>query len=84
MKATKTTYTVNGCKELCFEIKSDNDAIMVRVAPYYHFVGKNTLYLTEYINGEFNNSEEMTGNFKSLTKTQAVNLAKEFCAYLNH
>lgn len=81
MKATKTTYMVEGCKEPCWEVTDGFS--MVRISPFYHYVGRDTLLVSEYIDGDFNSEEEINGDFASLTASDAVRIAKENCAYLN-
>ena len=81
IEVKKTTYTVDGIQEPCFEV-SDGYA-MVRIAKCYHLLGHDTLYLTEYLDGEWNSSDERDGDFDDLTDFDAKRLAKEFCVYLN-
>ena len=83
MKAKKTSYNVDGCKEPCFEIKSDDGFVLVRLAPYYHYYGKTTIIATEYLDGDFNSREEINEDFESLTKTKAVKIATNYSVYLN-
>lgn len=80
IKVKKTTYMVDGCKEKCFEVT--NGSVMVRIAKLYHFVGRDSLIMKEYIDGEFNSSEEWNGDFDSLTKKDAKRLALQFSIYL--
>lgn len=76
----KTTYEVEGIQEPCFEVS--NGYAMVRIATCYHYLGSNTLYLTEYLDGEYNGSDEWDGDFEELSMYEARKLAKEFSAYL--
>jgi len=76
----KTTYMVDGCEEPCFEV--NNGYAMVRIAKMYHYFGKNTLAMSEYLNGEWNSSDEWEGDFDQLTEYNAMLLAKKFSAYL--
>lgn len=78
--AKKTTYKVDGCNEPCFEVT--DGYTMVRIAKMYHLVGKNTIIITEYIDGEYNSSEEWTGDFDSMTKAKAIQVAKSYSAYI--
>ena len=77
----KTTYDVDGYSEPCFEVT--DGYVMVRIAPCYRLVGANTIFVTEYIDGEFNSREEWKGDFNSLTKQQATMIAKKCSAYLS-
>jgi hypothetical protein len=83
MKAIKTHYTIDGEAIPCYEV--DNEAgVIVRIAPYYHYVGKTTCLLTEFINGEKNSTEEYSYEFDFLNAPEALRLATEFSAYLKH
>jgi len=81
IEVKKTTYLVDGIQEPCYEV-SDGYA-MVRIAKCYHMVGRDTLYLTEYLDGEWNGSDEWDGDFDSLHDFDAKRLAKQFSVYLN-
>lgn len=76
----KTTYEVEGCKEPCYEIT--DGYTMVRIAKCYHYIGENTLYLTAFLDGDYQSSDEWTGDFDKLTKSKALELAKRFSIYL--
>lgn len=78
--AKKTHYCVEGFDEPCFEVS--NGFVTIRIAPYYHYIGANTLMVTEYIDGDYNSSEELRGDFQSLTEADAIRIAKEYSAYL--
>lgn len=81
IEVNKTTYLVEGCQEPCFEVS--DGYTMVRIAKYYHYIGKNTLILSEYIDGEWNSSDEWDGDFDSLSESDAKALAKKYSVYLN-
>ena len=81
IKSEKTTYLVEGVQEPCFEV-TDGFA-MVRIATCYHYLGSNTLYVSVYLDGKWNGSDEITGDFDSLTEKDAIRIAKENCVYLN-
>lgn len=81
IEVNKTTYLVEGCQEPCFEVS--DGYTMVRIAKYYHYIGKNTLILSEYIDGEWNSSDEWDGDFDSLTESDAKALALRYSAYFN-
>lgn len=74
----KTTYEIEGCTEPCFEVS--NGHVMVRISKMYHLIGKDTLCMSSYINGEFNGRDEYIGDFDTLSEHNAITLAKEFCA----
>lgn len=81
IEVNKTTYLVEGCQEPCFEVS--DGYTMVRIAKYYHYIGKNTLILSEYIDGEWNSSDEWDGDFDTLSESDAKALAKKYSVYLN-
>ena len=83
MKAKKTTYIVDGCKEPCFEVSSDDGFVKIRLAPYYHLFGKKTVLATEFLGGNFNSQEELDYCFDKLTTAKAKVIAKLFSVYLN-
>ena len=76
----KTTYEVEGCNEPCFEVT--DGFTMVRIAKMYHYLGKNTLAITEYLDGDYNSSDEWNGDFDSLTPAKAKKIAQAYSAYL--
>ena len=84
MKAIKTTYKVDGCTEPCWVVLSVG--VKVRIAKFYHYIGKNTLIVSEIFdeNGKelINSEEEINGDFDSLTAEDAVRIAKNNSAYI--
>lgn len=83
MRATKTTYEVDGCNEPCWIVSDDEGFCKVRISTCYHYIGKNTLYMNEYLDGEWNDSDEFIGDFELLDESSAMHLAREFSAYLH-
>ena len=83
MKATRTTKMIDGCNEPIIVVSSDDDFVRVEIQKCYHYIGDDTLYMREYIDGEFNAEEEFTGDFDMLLDSDAKRLAKEFSVYLN-
>lgn len=81
MKATKTTYEIEGSVEPCWVV--GNNKTYVRIAPFYHIIGKNTLLVSEYVDGEFNSSEEINGDFESLSANDAIRIAKQHSVYIH-
>lgn len=80
LEVKKTTYMVDGCKEPCWEVS--NGYTIVRIAPFYHYIGHDTITLLEYLGGEFNSVEEWDYDFGELTQSDAIVLAKQFSVYL--
>lgn len=80
IEVKKTTYEVEGCEEPCFEVT--DGFTMVRIAKMYHYIGKDTLILTEYLDGNYNSSDEWTGDFDSLSKAEAKRLAQKYSVYI--
>lgn len=81
LKVKRTTYKVDGVNEPCILV--GEGTVQVRIAKCYHLIGKDTLYLTEFLNGEFNAQEEWDGDYDSLSVHDARELAKKFSVYLN-
>lgn len=81
IEVNKTTYLVEGCQEPCYEVS--DGYTMVRIAKMYHYIGRDTLVLTEYLDGEYNSSDEWDGDFDSLNEFDAKALAKKFSVYLS-
>lgn len=83
MKTKKTTFEVEGCIEPCFEVSSDDGFVLVRIHPCYHLTGSNSLYVSEYLDGDFNSREEIRGDFEELDTFSAQELAEQMSVYLN-
>ena len=81
IKVTRTTYMVEGMNEPCIEVS--DGYTMVRISKCYHYIGKDALYLAEYLDGDFNCKEEWDGDFDSLTDNDARRLAKKFSIYIS-
>ena len=80
IEVKKTTYMVDGCQEPCFEVS--DGYTMVRIAKMYHYIGKNTLVIKEYIDGEYNSSDEWDGDFDELSDSEAKRIAQKYSVYL--
>ena len=80
IEVKKTEYLVYGCNEPCYEVS--NGFTMVRIAPCYHYIGLDSLMLSEFLDGELNSCEEWKGDFDSLTAEDAIRIAKEYSVYL--
>lgn len=80
LEVKKTTYEVDGCKEPCWEVS--NGYTIVRIAPFYHYIGHDTIILSEYLDGEFNSDEEWDYDFGELNQNDVLRLAKQFSVYL--
>lgn len=76
----KATYKIDGCEEKCFEVS--DGYTMVRIAKMYHYIGKDSLAVTEFLDGEYNSSDELTGDFDSLTEDDAKRIAQKHSVYL--
>ena len=76
----RTTFRVDGIDEPCIIVT--DGFTKVRISKCYHYIGEDSLYLYEYLDGEYNNSEEWEGDYDLLTDADAVRLAKKFCVYL--
>lgn len=80
IKVKKTTYEVDGCIEPCFEVS--NDYSLIRIAPFYHYFGRTTILITEYLAGEFNSRDEWGREFNELDEYDAMEIAKEYSVYI--
>lgn len=80
LEVKKTTYMVDGCEEPCWEVS--NGYTIVRIAPFYHYIGHDTIILSEYLDGEFNSDEEWDYDFGELNQNDVLRLAKKFSVYL--
>lgn len=84
LEVKKTTYLVQGCTEPCIIVKNKNNnpRTYVRISNCYHFIGSNSLFIEEFIDGDLNAGEEYKGNFANLTDLEAIKLAKDFSVYI--
>ena len=80
MEVKRTTFEVEGINEPCIEVSDGYTT--VRISTCYHYLGKNTLYVREYLDGEYNGEDEWKGDFTTLTDADAIRIAKEFSAYI--
>lgn len=80
----RTTFLIQCSQEPCIIVrnKSNNPKTYVRISNCYHFIGSNSLYIEEFIDGDLNASEEYKGNFANLTDLEAIKLAKDFSVYI--
>lgn len=88
MKVTRTTLTLEGCEEDCIIVSNDSESVQVRISTCYHYIGSNTLYLSEIIDGELNSMEEQRmpdfcDELDDITDREAIELATEYSVYLN-
>ena len=82
MKVERTTFECEGIKEPCIMVSNEDGSVKVRISTCYHFVGKDSLYVREILDGEFNGEDEFTGDFDTLTDDDARRIAREFSAYV--
>ena len=59
-----------------------DETTYVRISTCYHLIGENTLYVTEFVDGDYNSKEEIEGDFDCLTDEEAVEIAKKHSVYL--
>lgn len=83
MKVERTTFECEGIQEPCIMVTSDSGYAQVRISKCYHHIGSDSLYVREILDGEFNGSDEFTGDFDTLSDEDAIRLAREFSAYIN-
>lgn len=80
IEVKKTTYTVEGCDEPCWEVC--NGYTMIRISPLYRIAGRPSILLTEYLDGEWNGNEEFDEEFDGVDAWFAEHLAKQFSCYI--
>lgn len=83
MKVQRTTFICEGIQEPCIIVASDSEYAQVRISKCYHYIGSDSLYVREILDGEFNSEDEWTGDFDELTDEDAIDIAKKFSAYIN-
>lgn len=83
MKVQRTTFYCEGIQEPCILVTSDSEYAQVRISKCYHYIGSDSLYVREILDGEFNSEDEWTGDFDELTDEDAIHIAKKFSAYIN-
>lgn len=82
MKVERTTFECEGIHEPCIMVTSSDGYTQVRISKCYHYIGKNSLYVREILDGEFNKEDELIGDFDNLTNVDAMRIAKEYSVYL--
>ena len=80
LEVKKTTYEVEGIQEPCYEVT--DGYTLVRIATMYHYWGRNAIIIKEYLDGEYNSSDEWVGDFKKLTPAKAKEIALKYSVYL--
>ena len=55
----------------------------MRISKCYHYIGSDSLYLQEILDGDLNSEDEWTGDFDELTDEDAIRIAKKYSAYIN-
>ena len=83
MKVERTTFECEVIQEPCIMVTSDSGYAQVRISKCYHYIGSDSLYVREILDGEFNGEDEYIGDFDELTDEDAIRIAKEFSAYIN-
>lgn len=80
IEVKETTYEVEGSVEPCFEVT--DGFTMVRIAPFYHYYGRTTILITEYLGGEFNSSDDWDLTWDYVEESEAKEIAINYSAYL--
>lgn len=83
IKVERTTFSVEGTNEPCIIVSNHDGFVKVRISKCHHYLGRDTLYMREEIDGEYNASDEFKGDYDLLTDKDAIRLAREFSAYIN-
>lgn len=80
LEVKKTTFEVEGTTQECF-IVTDGFS-KVRICKCYHLYSHNTIFVTEWIEGDFNSEDEWDYDFDMLDEEDAVEIAKKYSIYL--
>lgn len=88
MKVKRTTFETEGTQEPCIIVSNDDESVQVRISTCYHYIGSDTLYLREEIDGDYNSEDEIyfpdfCDELDDITDDDAITLAKQYSAYLN-
>lgn len=83
LKVTRTTFEPKGYEghqEPCI-IVGEEDAY-VRISRCYHYIGSDTLYVAEILDGEVNSMDEYDGDFDMLSDFDARVIAETASVYI--
>lgn len=80
MKVERTTFEVEGVNEPCILVSDGYTE--VRISKCHHIIGRDSLYLAEFLDGDFNGMDEWNGDFDDLRDKDAIRLAKAYSVYL--
>lgn len=82
MKIKKEFYEVEGCKEACFNVYDSDNTLVARIAKCYHYIGSDSLYITTFISGTENGTEEIRGDFDLLSKFDIESIVRGYSPYI--
>lgn len=80
LKVERTTFEVDGINEPCIMV--GEGFAQVRISKCYHYIGSDSIYVREILDGDFNAEDEYRDDFDSLTDDDARRIAREFSAYV--
>ncbi len=80
LKVERTTFEVDGTNEPCIMV--GEGFAQVRISKCYHYIGSDSIYVREILDGDFNAEDEYRVDFDSLTDDDARRIAREFSAYV--
>ena len=69
-----------GCDEPCIIV--GNDDAYVRISKCYHYIGSDTLYVAEVLDGMVNSMDEINGDYDFLTDDDARDIARRHSVYI--
>ena len=81
LEVKETTFEVDGWQEPCWIVT--DGWCTVRISKMHHYISKDTLYMYETHDGEYNSSDEWTGDFDLIDEEEALELAKRYSVYLD-
>lgn len=80
LQVKRTTYKVDGIDEPCIIV--DGGYAKVRIAKCYHLIGNDSLYVTEFLGGDYNSSDEISGDYNNLTDSDVIRIARNYSVYI--
>ena len=83
LKVKRTTFEpkgYEGYQEPCIIVGKDD--AYVRISKCHHYIGRDTLYVAEVLDGMVNSMDEIVGDYDVLSDSDARNIARRHSVYL--
>lgn len=84
LKVKRTTFEpkgYEGYEEPCIIVGNDDDAY-VRISKCHHYIGNDTLYVAEVLDGMVNSMDEINGDYDFLSDNDARDIARRHSVYI--